>query len=83
MKYKISFEKRALNELRKLEVFVAKRIIKKIKEPGEDPFSRDIRRLKHQTFFRLRVGDYRALFEILGREIKILKVGHRRNIYDL
>ena len=32
MIFKISFEKRALVELRKLDNFVAKRIIKKIKE---------------------------------------------------
>lgn len=82
MIYKISFEKKALIELKKLDLLLAKRIIKKIKELHEDPFSKDIKRLKNQTSFRLRVGDYRVLFELFEEEIKILKIGHRKNIYD-
>jgi len=82
MKYNISFEKRALQELRKLDDFVAKRILKGIGGLRKDCFSKDIKRLKNQAFFRLRVGSYRVLFELLEGEIKILKVGHRKNIYD-
>jgi len=82
MSYKISFEKRALLELEKLDKFLAKRITKKIRGLENNPFSRDIKRLKNQEFFRLRVGDYRILFELLKNEIKILKVGHRKKVYD-
>jgi len=81
MKYKLSFEKRALDELRKLDSFLSRRIIKKIKELREEPFSKDIKRLKNMNSFRLRVGNYRVLFELTQSEIKILKVGHRKNIY--
>lgn len=83
MKYKISYEKRALLELRKMDKLLAIRIIKKIKELENDPFSKDIKRLKGQTSFRLRIGDYRVLFELFEEEIKILKIGHRKNIYEL
>ena len=83
MSYTITFEKRAVLELKKLDSFLAKRIIKKIKELENDPFKKDIKRLKNQSSFRLRVGDYRVLFELLDKEIKILKVAHRKNIYDL
>ena len=82
MKYKIYFEKRALRELMKLDKFLARRIIKKIKELEKNPFSKDIKRLKNQTSFRLRIGDYRVLFELLEDTIKVLKIGHRKNIYD-
>ncbi|MBM3231951.1 type II toxin-antitoxin system RelE/ParE family toxin [Candidatus Pacearchaeota archaeon] len=82
MKYKISYEKRALLELRKMDKLLAIRIIKKIKELEDDPFSKDIKRLKGQTSFRLRIGDYRVLFELFEEEIKILKIGHRKNIYE-
>lgn len=81
MRYKISYEKRALIELRKLDLFLAKRIIRKIRELESDPFSKDIKRLQGQSSFRLRVGDYRVLFELLEKEIKIFKVGHRKKIY--
>lgn len=73
---------RAWEELEKLEVPVARRILKKIDELIQDPYSRDIKRLKGESAFRLRVGDYRVIFEISGNTILILKVGHRRNIYE-
>lgn len=82
MKYKISYEKKALIELRKLDKLLSIRIIKKIKELEDDLFSKDVKRLKGQTSFRLRIGDYRVLFELLDKEIKILKIGHRKDIYD-
>ena len=83
MNYQISYEKRALMELRKFDKLLSKRIIKKIKGLEQDPFSKDIKRLRNQSSFRLRVGDYRVLFEMLDKEIKILKIGHRKKVYDL
>ena len=39
-------------------------------------------KLKGSNDYRLRVGDYRIIF-IFDRDIiKILKIGHRKNIYD-
>lgn len=31
---------------------------------------------------RLRVGDYRVVFVIRGDSVLILKIGHRREVYD-
>lgn len=30
----------------------------------------------------LRVGDWRVIFEIMGKEIWILTIGHRREVYE-
>ena len=73
---------RAWEELGKLEAPVARRILKKIDELIKDPHSGDIKRLKGMTAFRLRVGDYRVIFEVESNTIFILKVGHRKNIYE-
>ena len=42
----------------------------------------DVKRLR-QTFpdYRLRVGDYRALFAVEGGSIVIYRVRHRREVY--
>ena len=32
--------------------------------------------------WRLRVGDYRIIYEIKGRTIRIWAIGHRKNAYD-
>ncbi len=79
--FKIIWDEKAYERLNKLEPITSKRIIKKVKELSQDPYSKDIRRLKRETAFRLRIGDYRVIFEIGKGIIKVLKVGHRKNIY--
>ena len=82
MSFKITWDDKANGELNKLEKVIARRIAKKVRELAEDPYSKDIKKLKGQDGFRLRVGDYRIIFDIEGDKINILKVGHRKNIYD-
>ena len=81
MKYQILYEKEVLKELDKLESSVSRRIIKKIDEMSENPSSYDIKKLKISDDYRLRVGDYRIIFIFDKNLIKILKIGHRKNIY--
>jgi mRNA interferase RelE/StbE len=33
-------------------------------------------------YWKLRVGDYRVVFKIIGREVLILGIIHRRKVYD-
>lgn len=80
--YKIIWDVKAEEQLFKLDPLISLRIGKKVLELSENPFSKDIKKLKGTEGYRLRVGDYRVLFEILKDKICILKVGHRKNIYD-
>lgn len=82
MRYTISYEKEAVQELEKLETSISQRIIKKVDELVDNPFSKDIKRLKGSDDFRLRVGDYRIIFSIEGNSIIVFKVGHRKHIYE-
>jgi len=79
--YNIKWKEHALQNIEKLESSITRRIIKKVDELSENPFSKDIKRLKGSNDFRLRVGDYRVIFSIENNIIQILKVGHRKNIY--
>ena len=80
--YKIEWKEHAIKDIEKLEGTVVRRVIKKVDELSEDPFSKDIKRLKGSNDYRLRVGDYRVIFSIDQDIIQILKAGHRRNIYE-
>jgi mRNA interferase RelE/StbE len=82
MTFKIIWDRKALDFLDKLDSSMARRIIIKVKDLAENPFSRDVKRLKGQPSFRLRVGDYRVIFDIIRDAIIVLKVGHRKSIYD-
>ena len=79
----IKWDERALNELNKLENQISLRIFKKIEELREGFQSKDVKRLKGKEEFRLRVGDYRIIFSLVGNLITIWKIGHRKNIYNL
>ena len=81
MIYNIEWKEHALQNLEKLENSISRRIIKKVEELSENPFSKDIKKLKGSDDFRLRVGDYRVIFFIGKETIQILKIGHRKNIY--
>lgn len=80
--FQIEWKEKAIENLEKLESAISQRIFKKVEELADNPFSKDIKRLKGSDYFRLRVGDYRAIFSIEGDLITILKVGHRKNIYE-
>jgi mRNA interferase RelE/StbE len=32
--------------------------------------------------WRYRIGDYRIIFDLSGREIQVLKVAHRSEVYE-
>ncbi len=81
MVFKIVWDEKADIELNKLEPSISRRIFKKVNELSENPFSKDIKRLKGSNDFRLRIGDYRVIVSIDQDTIQILKVGHRKNIY--
>lgn len=82
MPFKIIWDEKAYDSLNKLEPIISRRILKKIDELSETPFSKDIKKLKGRDDFRLRIGDYRVIFSIEQNMIQVLKVGHRKNIYD-
>lgn len=80
--YVLEWKEVAVKNLEKIDKSISIRIIKKVQELANNPFNQDIKKLKGQELYRLRVGDYRILFEIKNNLITIIKVGHRQNIYD-
>ena len=84
MKHEVRLSKRALRELESLDFAVRNRITSKLDELAENPFPRGTVKLQGRDgTFRVRVGDYRVLYEVLGNERMILvdKVDHRSGAY--
>jgi mRNA interferase RelE/StbE len=45
-------------------------------------FSGDVKKLKgSKNEYRLRVGDHRVLFELVGKRIVVYTLGQRKDIY--
>lgn len=81
---KVEFSRSAFRELKKLPKEVQRRVIDKIEfyTKQKDPltFAEYITDF-HFGGYRFRVGDYRAIFDIIKNTIFILKVGHRKDVY--
>ena len=82
MIYEIEFRPRALKDLRALDRNEARRIIEKVRAMKND-LAGDVKRLTNFTpEYRLRVGNFRVLFEIEGNKVVIYRVRHRRDAYS-
>lgn len=81
-KYSVSINKKAKDEYDSLDKTIQERIKEKISELEEFP-ERGVH-LIHSNFWKLRVGDYRVIYEIntADKLVIILYMGHRRNVYD-
>ena len=81
MKYEIEFKPRAIKDLRTINTDDAKKILLKIRAMEND-LTGDVTRLTDfEPQFRLRVGNYRALFNIESDSIVIYRIKHRREVY--
>ena len=81
--YGIVFEKKALRNLNKLDVVMKKRIWNKLQECKNDPFV-FLKPLVQIRGFKLRVGNYRVIVDVREeiRILNVLKIGHRKNVYE-
>jgi mRNA interferase RelE/StbE len=82
MVYQVEFKPRALKDLKGIDRRDAHRVVEKIKAMRHD-LAGDVKRLTNSTpEYRLRVGDYRALFEVEGDKVVIYRVRHRKDAYS-
>jgi mRNA interferase RelE/StbE len=82
-KYKIEFKKSAVKELNELDNKVIKKIINKIKLLANYPRLEGCVKLTSKERYRIRIGNYRILYEIIDDLliIYIIKVAHRKDAY--
>ena len=80
----IIFKKQAKKELSRIPMNIRKRIIVKIDQLSSDltSLASNIKKLKGNDNFRLRVGDYRIIFNNQGIILNILRVAPRGGIYN-
>jgi mRNA interferase RelE/StbE len=81
--YKVEFVKSAQKELNKLPSQISLRIAKAIYTIGLDPRKGSVRPMVGITSWRLRVGDYRIVHDIVDNRLVILviRIQHRINVY--
>lgn len=81
----ILFKPRAEKDLKKLDYQTRVRILKKLQfyilQPDPLQFAEPLKDSKFGDW-KFRIGDYRILFDVENDKIIVLKVGHRKDIYN-
>lgn len=81
MQYSIEIKPQTIKDGKKIPQKLLKRIFDKIGLLS-DNLQGDVKHLTHFTpEYRLRVGDYRVLFEVEHDTIVVYRIKHRKNVY--
>ena len=78
MLFKVNVHQHASKFLNSQDAEKKSRLIEGLKELQSDPLSHDVKKLKgtkgRQDLYRLRIGDYRAIFAIEGEVVYVLEI---------
>ena len=81
LRYDIQFKPRAVRDIERLPSRIQAQVLARIEEMSND-LKGDVKRLTNFTpEYRLRVGNYRVLFEVEKETIVIYRIRHRREVY--
>ncbi len=82
--YEVLLERRAERDLKRLPAKEFHRIIREIKALAENPKPVGCHRIAgSKSDWRIRVGDYRVIYELdeKAKAIRVMRVRHRREVY--
>lgn len=84
MTYQVEITLAAKRQIKKLIAPVQLAIVKRLEQLAEDPRPPGVLKMQGvESLYRIRVGDYRIIYEIQDRTllIAVVKVGHRGDVY--
>jgi mRNA interferase RelE/StbE len=82
--YRLEWRRSTRKDLRRIPPPDVAKIIGAAEALAQDPFPPGCVKLSgSERSYRIRVGDYRILYEVLSDRlvIEVVKVGHRRDVY--
>jgi mRNA interferase RelE/StbE len=83
MTYKVIIKKSAVKKLKKIKEPYYSQIKASILHLGVNPRPMGYIKLKGRAAYRIRVSDYRIIYEIFDDEliVDVIALGHRKDIY--
>jgi len=80
--YNIVYKKSVHRDLKKIKKTEASKIIDQLeKYLSNKPDSYPVLKGQFAGLRKYRVGDYRVIYAIIEKNVLVLRIGHRRNIY--
>jgi mRNA interferase RelE/StbE len=83
--FSIEFTPAAARAFKKLNRDTQSRLAKTIDKLSSNPLPNGVKKLSgEENLYRIRVGDYRIVYQMKSKELIILvvRLGHRREVYD-
>ena len=83
--YRIEWKPSALRELKRIQREAIARIVDAVESLSADPLPSGVRKLQGSDHtYRIRVGHYRVIYEVLRSRllIQIVRVRHRKDVYQ-
>ena len=84
MAYQIAIKNSAIKSLENIPEPYFSALKNSIYALAENPRPTGCKKLKGRDSYRIRVADYRVIYEIADKvlSIEVIAIGHRRNIYE-
>ncbi|MGH7628817.1 MAG: type II toxin-antitoxin system RelE family toxin [Gemmatimonadales bacterium] len=81
--YRVLIKPSAVKELEAMPLKARRKLAGKIGALGDEPRPHGAEKLSGQEHYRIRQGEYRAVYSIDDgdRTVLVVKVAHRRNVY--
>jgi len=82
MAFDVTIDERAIDQLQNLPKKIGRRLFRRIEALASNPRPAGSEKVVTTTDLRkVRSGDYRIIYAILGREVYVLKVADRKDVY--
>jgi len=84
MKYGVLLSRSARKQLERFSGETERRILAKLAELESNPRPSGCKKLKNRDAWRVRIGNYRVIYEIHDKilQVIVVAVGHRREVYQ-
>ena len=82
--YTVVLSKKAQKQLDKLSDKIAEPILEAISRLEENPRPQGYKKLKGREGYRIRIGNYRVIYNIIDNEliVDVITLGNRRDSYE-
>ena len=82
MAYNIVYKKSVQRDLKKLSKAEARRVLNQVEEElSKNADTYPVLKGQFAGLRKYRVGDYRVIYAILGDDVLVLRIGHRKDVY--